>query len=117
MPLCRYMDHHEFEAVCESMDKELRELSDEIFQLTGRRYAVERREYHSCTRFAFFWQKKATRVFYTVLVEVGCYEVQCINLLSGLGGGYTRQEAGAFLVGVLLEAWEQRKAINTGASA
>lgn len=110
MPLCRYMDSGEFDAIYNSMDKELLELCEEIFLLTGTRYAVESREIRTQKRRLLFFKRKESRTSCVVLVMLNAAEAQCINLLSGLGGGYSRQEAGAFLVGVLAQAWEQRKA-------
>ena len=103
MPVCRYMFEDEFNAIYHSMDADLRELCDEIRELTGERYVVENRSYQVK---AGWWpfEKLKTVEYYTVLIRTFEHEVQCINLLSGLGGGYTRNEAGAFLVGVRSEA-------------
>lgn len=110
MPLITYMDECEIKSIEELMDKELRKLCDEIKELTGRRYVVKEHESWTWERYLlFFYKRKVLGKVYTVFADVGLPEVQCIHLMTGFGGGYSRAEAGAFLIGVLLQAWEQRK--------
>jgi len=113
MPLCKYMDQHQFDAVYDSMDKELLELCDEIQQLTGQKYAVESRAIATAQRRFFIFTKFEQRTIYQVLVMVSAAEAQCIHLLSGFW--YPREEAGAFLAGVVAQAWEQKKAARATA--
>lgn len=115
MPICRYMDTGEFERIYNTMDAELLELCDEIHQLTGTKYAVETRTWGVENRRLLFFKRVELRTSCVVLVMLDSVEAQCINLLSGLGGWYPRAEAGAFLVGVLAQAWEQRKAERASA--
>lgn len=108
MPVCRYMFKDEFDAIYNGMGENLRELCDEIKKLTGQRYAVEDNSYPVVTGWGPFKKRKIVESF-VILTPTFEGEVQCINLWSGLGGGYTRNEAGAYLVGVRAEAWRNRK--------
>lgn len=109
MPVTTYMRPGEMMSLYEDMDTELKELSQEIEKLTGDRYVVRRTVVR--TRKSIWWNpwSKVVEVdYFTILISINDVEAQCINLMTGMGGGYSREEAGAFLIGVQAEAWKHR---------
>jgi uncharacterized protein Yka (UPF0111/DUF47 family) len=106
MPICTYMFKDEFNAIYNGMDRDMRELCDEIEKITGERYAVK---CNTIKMLKGIWPFKRLdqKEFCTVITPVYDGEVQLINLMSGLA--YSRNEAGAFLIGVRAEAWRNHK--------
>lgn len=109
MPVCTYMTPWEIEAIEDQMDPEIKELCDEIRELTGDRYFCRKTTMRGPERVCRWnpWSDEVEHEFYTLMIDIGRSEVQCLNLMTGLGGGYTREEAGAFLIGVRAQAWKQ----------
>jgi len=105
MPVTTYVTDLEMDRIYGEMDAEMKELSQEIERLTGDRYVVRRTVVRQ--RKAIWWNPWSEVVevdYYTILIALNSVEAQCINLMTGIGGGYTKEEAGAFLIGVLCQA-------------
>jgi hypothetical protein len=102
------MSKRQFDYVYKNMNADIRKLCDDILDITGDRYAVESSIICGLKSHPFSMGK--TEVSYTVLAEIsGSDEVQCINLITGLGGGYPKNEAMAFLLGVRAGALRNKK--------
>lgn len=105
MPCVTYMDDFEYIELLRAMDPEMRKLCDEVRDLTGMVFVVGKKTQSVRRPGVWPFRKTSTLEWYTVyLWPPATPEAQCINLLTGLGGGYSRAEAGAFLIGVRLLA-------------
>jgi len=105
MPCVTYMDDFEYIELRYAMDPEMRKLCDEVRDLTGMVFAVGKTTQAVGRSGVWPFRKTDTLERYTVYLRLpDTPEAQCINLLTGLGGGYSRAEAGAFLIGVRLLA-------------
>lgn len=113
MPLVRWLQKADFDQIYDRMDDELKELCEEIRQLTGEEYAVQENTYYN--RSGFWPFKTISKPVYVVLYWLGKGEVQCINLMSGsFCGECSRNEAGAFLLGLLNRKEGSRERQHTG---
>ena len=102
MPLVRWMSKQEFDELYQKTEHELLELCQDIKNKTGDEFAVEAQEVVSRIG---NWFNRKTKVDYrySVLFWMGHGEAQVINLMSGFFGGNSKEEVGAFLIGVLCQ--------------